>query len=178
LLNKQALTIMTALEFSYHVDNLQFTLRPYAYKLTKDDEDANDLIQETMFKAFKNRGRFEDGTNLKAWLYTIMKNTFITNYQRKARRNTFIDSTDNLHYINSSDTAINQGETSFKMEDITKAIDNLSDNVRTPFMMHFKGFKYQEIADKLNLPIGTVKNRIHMARKELQSKLYIYASVN
>ncbi|MFY0689850.1 MAG: RNA polymerase sigma factor [Cyclobacteriaceae bacterium] len=169
---------MTALEFSYHIDQLQFSLKPYAYKLTKDDDDAKDLLQETMFKAFKNRSRFESGTNLKAWLYTIMKNTFITNYQRMVRRNTFIDATDNLHYINSSDTAVNQGETSFKMEDITTAINDLTENARMPFLMHYKGFKYQEIAEKLNLPIGTVKNRIHMARKELQSKLYIYASVN
>ena len=94
---------MTALEFTYSLKTLSKSLKPFALKLTRDDEDAKDLLQETVLKAFSNREKFTDGTNLKAWLFTIMKNTFITNYQRMVRRNTFIDTTENLHYINSSD---------------------------------------------------------------------------
>lgn len=168
---------MTALEFSYSVDSLSGSLKPFALRLTRDLEDANDLLQETLLKAFSNREKYKDGTNLKAWMYTIMKNTFITNYQRMVRKNTFIDSTDNLHYINSSTNTIeNSAYGKFAMKDITKAIENLDDAYKIPFTMHFKGFKYHEIAEKLDIPIGTVKNRIHIARKELKYKLKNYAT--
>lgn len=167
--------MMTALEFSYNVDQLTSSLKPFALKLTKDMEDANDLLQETLLKAFTNRDKFAEGTNLKAWMYTIMKNTFITNYQRMMRRNTFIDTTENLHYINSTDSTIqNTAYNNFVMKDMTKAIELLQDAYKVPFMMHFRGFKYHEIANKLEIPIGTVKNRIHIARKELKIKLKVY----
>ena len=167
---------MTTLEFSYNINSLSTTLRPYAMRLTKDHEEANDLLQETMLKAYTNRDKFADGTNLKAWLYTIMKNTFITNYQKMVRRSTFIDTTENLHYINSSSNAIQNGAYGdFTMKDINKALTKLADTYKVPFMMHFNGFKYHEIADRLNIPIGTVKNRIHIARKELEEKLKTYA---
>ncbi len=166
---------MATLEFN-SIDQVSQSLRPFALKLTKDVEEANDLLQETMLKAFTNRDKFAEGTNLKAWLYTIMKNTFITNYQRLVRRNTFIDTTDNLHYINSSEnTTENLAYSEFALEDINHAIDNLDDAYKTPFMMHFRGFKYHEIAERLSIPIGTVKNRIHIARKELKAKLRQYA---
>ena len=93
------------------------------------------------------------------------------------RRNTFIDTTDNLHYINSTDSvAENLAYSSFAMKDIKKAIDKLDNIYREPFMMHFKGFKYFEIAEKLEIPIGTVKNRIHIARKELKTQLKSYGN--
>jgi len=105
-----------------------------------------------------------------------MKNTFITNYQRMVRKNTFIDTTDNLHYINSMDSSTdNMAYSTFAQEDIARAVGGLDDTYRTPFMMHFRGFKYHEIAARLDIPIGTVKNRIHIARKELKDKLKIYA---
>ena len=93
---------MTTIEFNTAVVKLHKSLRPIALKLTRDMEEANDLMQETLLKAMANREKFTDGTNLKAWLYTIMKNTFITNYHRLVKRKTFIDTTDNLHFINSS----------------------------------------------------------------------------
>jgi RNA polymerase sigma-70 factor (ECF subfamily) len=167
---------MTALEFGYSINKISSSLKPFALRLTKDDEAANDLLQETVLKAFTNREKFTDGTNLKAWLYTIMKNTFITNYQRMVRRNTFIDTTENLHYINSSENiSENLAYSSFAMKDINKAIKRLDDTYRVPFLMHFRGFKYHEIAEKLQIPIGTVKNRIHIARKELKDKLKNYS---
>ena len=167
---------MTALEFSYSINRLSKSLKPFALRLTQDHEDANDLLQETVLKAFTNRDKFTDGTNLKAWLYTIMKNTFITNYQRMVRRNTFIDATDNSHYINSPNNVTeNKAYSSFALKDIHEAIDKLDSPYKTPFMMHFRGFKYHEIAEKLEIPIGTVKNRIHIARKELKSLLSNYA---
>jgi RNA polymerase sigma factor (sigma-70 family) len=169
---------MTAVEFNYALNNSTKSLKPFALRLTKDSEDANDLLQDTLVKAFLNREKYADGTNLKAWLYTIMKNTFITNYQRMVRRNTFIDTTDNLHFINSSDSLVdNDAYSKFAMDDINGAIDSLEETFKNPFMMYFNGFKYHEIALKLNIPIGTVKNRIHIARKELKDKLKAYAYI-
>lgn len=170
---------MTALEFSYSLDQLTGSLKPFAMKLTKDVEDANDLLQETFLKAYNNREKFAEGTNLKAWMYTIMKNTFITNYQRMIRRNTFIDTTENLHYLNSSQSiAQNDAVTNFAMGDIQVAIAKLQDTYRKPFLLHFQGFKYHEIAERLQIPIGTVKNRIHIARKELKDQLRVYSYNN
>lgn len=164
---------MTTLEFNSAVVNLHKSLRPIALKLTRDNEEANDLMQETLLKAIANRDKFSDGTNLKAWLYTIMKNTFITNYHRLVKRKTFIDTTDNLHFINSSShTTENAAGTKMAIDEIKDAIQELSYEYKTPFMMHFTGYKYHEIADILNIPIGTVKNRIHIARKELKGKLH------
>jgi RNA polymerase sigma factor (sigma-70 family) len=166
---------MTTLEFSYSLNKLSSSLKPYALKLTRDLDDANDLLQDTMVKAFTNRDKFAEGTNLKAWLYTIMKNTFITNYQKMVRRGTFVDTTDNLHFINSGDVLIeNQAFEDFVLDDVHQAIEDLDDVYKTPFMMHYQGFKYHEIADKLDIPIGTVKNRIHIARKILKDILNVY----
>ncbi|MCU0353390.1 MAG: RNA polymerase sigma factor [Cytophagales bacterium] len=166
---------MTALEFSCSIGKVAKALKPFAMRLTKDAEDANDLLQETLLKAYTNREKFADGTNLKAWLYTIMKNTFITNYQRVMRKNTFIDSTSNLHYLNSSNTMTqNLAYSTFALEDINDALESLDEVYRMPFVMYFRGFKYHEIAQKLQIPIGTVKNRIHIARKELKDSLKTY----
>jgi RNA polymerase sigma factor (sigma-70 family) len=170
---------MTALEFNYSITQASKTLKPFALKLTKDLDDAKDLLQDTMVKAFLNKDKFTDGTNLKAWLYTIMKNTFITNYQKMVKKKTFIDTTENLHYLNSSSFTINNfALNSFASEEINRAIDKVDDLFKVPFMMYFKGFKYHEIAEELAIPIGTVKNRIHIARKELKDMLSIYANLN
>ena len=166
---------MTSLEFSFAIEQLSHSLRPFALRLTKDVEDANDLLQETALKAITHKEKFAEGTNLKAWMYTIMKNTFITNYQRLVRRNTFIDTTDNLHYLNApGQVAENLAYASFTMDDINKAFDEVDDAYKVPFLMYFRGFKYHEIAEQLAIPIGTVKNRIHIARKELKARLRIY----
>jgi RNA polymerase sigma factor (sigma-70 family) len=176
---KQNDKVMTTLEFSYSLNKLSGALKPFALKLTRDMDDANDLLQDTMVKAFTNREKFTEGTNLKAWLYTIMKNTFITNYQRMVRRGTFVDTTDNMHYLNSGSILVeNEAYGDFAMDDIQDAITKLEDVYKTPFLMHFRGFKYHEIAEKLNIPIGTVKNRIHIARKLLKDDLHVYKHRN
>lgn len=170
---------MNTIEFNHTIDEMSGGLKPYALKLTHDIEEAKDLLQDTIFKAIKNREKFSEGTNLKAWLYTIMKNTFITNYQRMVRRSTFIDSTDNLHFINSTNSVIsNLAYSKFANEDIKEALMDLSATYREPFLMYFRGFKYHEIALELNVPIGTVKNRIHIARKELKKQLTAYTYSN
>jgi RNA polymerase sigma-70 factor (ECF subfamily) len=167
---------MTALEFSYQVGNFSKFLKPFALRLTRDGDDANDLVQDTLVKAYTNRDKYMDGTNLKAWLFTIMKNTFITQYQRMVRRNTFIDTTENLHFINSSETVqINSAESTFMREDINLALSQTEEMYRVPFLMYIEWLIYHEIADELDLPIGTVKNRIHIARKSLKQHLQMYA---
>src|SRR6185437_3362610 len=149
-----------------------YSLKPFALSLTRDLQDAHDLIQETLLRALSSREKFAEGTNLKAWLYTIMKNIFINNYRRNKKRNTIIDVTEDMYLINSSGTrVVNQGESNISMENVTQAVDLLQDEFKVPFMMHYDGFKYHEIAEKLVLPIGTVKSRIHFARKELKQKL-------
>lgn len=160
---------MTAIEFDKKFNTMSTLLHSFAYNLTKNVEDAKDLFQETAFRAMTNREKFRTGTNFKAWLFTIMKNIFINNYRKKVKANTIIDSTDNMFYINSGKNTVSNGaESSILMKELSYRIDSLDDSIRIPFMMHYKGFKYQEIADELELPLGTVKSRIFFARKELK----------
>lgn len=163
---------MSILEFNEQLYKLNGPLHSFAYNLTKNTEDAEDLYQETAFRALTNRDKFRTGTNFKAWLFTIMKNIFINNYRKKVKRNTVIDSTDNLFYINSGSVQIsNEAGTNIMMKELETMINDLDNNIREPFLMHYVGFKYQEIADSLSLPLGTVKSRIFFARKELKEKI-------
>ncbi len=166
---------MTALEFTYTLHQASTALRPFAMRLTKDLDDAKDLLQDTLMKAFLNQEKFTEGTNLKAWLYTIMRNTFLTKYQRAMKRNTFIDTTDSMYYLNSSSCMVqSDAYPTFAQEEIQKALEKVDDLFKVPFLLYFHGYKYHEIADRLAIPIGTVKNRIHIARKELKERLSEY----
>lgn len=160
---------MSQPEFYTKFDKMSTLLHSFAYNLTKNVEDAKDLYQETAFRALTNRDKFRPGTNFKAWLFTIMKNIFINNYRKKTKANTIMDSTENLYYINSGSAVISNGaESNIMMKELIKMIDELDSSVRVPFLMHYQGFKYQEIAEHLELPLGTVKSRIFFARKELK----------
>ena len=163
---------MSKNEFNNQFFTLNTPLHSFAYKLTKNSDDAEDLFQETAFRALTNREKFRVGTNFKAWCYTIMKNIFINNYRKKVKRNTIIDSTDNLFFINSGSTKVyNKASDNLMMEELQAMIDDLDESIRRPFLMHHEGYKYQEIADELVLPLGTVKSRIFFARKELKEKI-------
>lgn len=167
---------MTGLDFKRTVQRETQSLRHYAYQLTRNVEDTNDLVQDTMLKALTYQDKFSDGTNLKGWLYTIMKNTFINNYRRMVKRNTFIDQTDNDYYLDSITVSVkNEGEQKFMKQDIANAINGLPVNLQKPFTMNNCGFKYHEIAEILNIPIGTVKTRIFVARRHLRDNLGQYA---
>jgi len=160
------------MEFTDKFDALTGSLNSFAYNLTKNDEDAKDLYQETAFRAMTNKEKFQPGTNLKAWLFTIMKNIFINNYRKKVKRNTIVDSTDNMYFINSGSVIIsNEAGSNILMQELERMIGELEDNIRIPFLKHYEGFKYQEIADELELPLGTVKSRIFFARKALKEKI-------
>ena len=160
---------MSSLDFYSKFDKMTPVLNSFAYNLTKSMEDAKDLYQETAFRAMTNKDKFRPGTNLKAWLFTIMKNIFINNYRKKVKANTIMDSTDNNYYINSGKNAIsNKAGSNIMVDEIKGMIGGLDESIKVPFMMHYAGYKYQEIADYLELPLGTVKSRIFFARKELK----------
>lgn len=159
-------------EFNIKLGTLTSLLHSFAYNLTKNVEDAKDLYQETTFRALSNRDKFQPDTNFKAWMFTIMKNIFINNYRKKVKANTILDTTDNQFYLNSGSHATgNAAEGGILMKELNAMIAGLDDSIRIPFLMHYEGFKYQEIADELALPLGTVKSRIFFARKELKDKI-------
>jgi RNA polymerase sigma factor (sigma-70 family) len=147
-------------------------LKPFAINLTRDTEAANDLYQETLYKALANIEKYNAGTNIKAWLFTIMRNIFINNYRRKAKQKTIFDSTPNDYLINLKQaTVANNAETNLRMKEINTAIQQLPDIFKTPFLLYFDGYKYNEIADVLHEPLGTIKSRIHFARKLLKEQI-------
>jgi RNA polymerase sigma-70 factor, ECF subfamily len=163
---------MSTPDFNALVTRYSSSLKPFALSLTRDMDEAKDLLQETIFRALASKDKYTQGTNLKGWLYTIMKNIFINNYRRGVKRHSIVSDTNNLTAFHTEGhTSRNLGEGEIVMKDINNAIERLSLDYRTPFMMHYQGFKYHEIADHLTLPLGTVKSRIHFARKELQKKL-------
>lgn len=163
---------MTTIEFNYKLTGMQKHLEYFAKKLTNNDDDAQDLLQETFLKALIFKDKFVESTNLKAWLFTIMKNIFINNYRRNVRSKTIIDTTDNLYHLNNSSnyTPVTP-DSALAEKEIRHEIENLSDDQRVPFEMHTKGFKYKEIAEELEISIGTVKSRIFFTRKKLMDSL-------
>jgi RNA polymerase sigma-70 factor (ECF subfamily) len=163
---------MTAIEFNYQLTSLSDSLERFANSLTSNREDARDLLQETYVKAISYRDKFADDTNLKAWTFTIMKNTFINNYRRLTKANTTFDHTDDLYFLNlNRESGIDTPESSVSAKEIEKHIERLEDEFKVPFKLHLQGYKYKEIADNLGLKIGTVKSRIFFTRKRLMNSL-------
>lgn len=168
---------MTAIEFNHKLLNLQENLEYFARSLTANEEEAKDLVQDTNYKALTNRDKFQPNTNLKAWTYTIMKNTFINNYRRKVKANTIVDTTEDLYYLNTTKEAkFEAPDSNLAAEEINRNIKRLDEEQRMPFEMHNQGYKYKEIADKLDLSIGTVKSRIFFTRKKLMEKLQDFSN--
>ena len=147
-------------------------LKPFAINLTRDSEAANDLYQETLYKALANHEKYNAGTNIKAWLFTIMRNIFINDYRRKAKQKTIFDNSSNDFLLDSKQATVsNTAESEIRMKEINAAIYQLPEIFKTPFQLYFDGYKYQEIADIMGEPLGTVKSRIHFARKLLKERL-------
>ncbi|HRO42927.1 MAG TPA: RNA polymerase sigma factor [Flavipsychrobacter sp.] len=162
---------MTATDFTYLVSRHSDFLRPYAVTLTKDHEDAKDLFQETMLRALLNKEKYQFGTNLKAWLYTIMRNIFINNYRRNKKFSKIENETASDYFINESGRINNNGWQNLRIAEIKNAVENLPGVFRMSFELYYSGYKYQEISELLNEPLGTVKSRIHFARKMLVAKI-------
>ena len=143
--------------------------------ITKDTESAKDLFQETLYKALANEEKYNVGTNIKAWLFTIMRNIFINDYRRRAKQQTIFDNTPNDQLLNFKQGAIsNSAETNLSLKEIYRAVYQLPDIFKTPFLLYFEGYKYHEIAMALNEPLGTIKSRIHFARKLLKEQISRY----
>ncbi|MDP9230276.1 MAG: RNA polymerase sigma factor [Bacteroidota bacterium] len=166
---------MSTLEFNQMLlSNIDF-LKPFAINLTRDTEAAKDLYQETLYKAIANRDKYNVGTNIKAWLFTIMRNIFINDYRRKAKQQTIFDSTPNDFLLNYNQFAVaNAAESKLRIKEIKEAINTLPEIFKTPFLLYFEGYKYNEISELLQEPLGTIKSRIHFARKLLKEQISRY----
>ncbi len=151
---------------------LQDNMLNFALALTADREEAKDLLQETTLRVLDNREKYYENVNFKGWVFTIMRNIFVNNYRKIVRSQTIIDKTENLYHLNlPQDSGFNTPEAAYTIKEINKAIRSFTDEYKVPFSMHVSGYKYEEIAQHLGLPIGTVKSRIFFARKRLQEML-------
>ena len=163
---------MSTLDFNQMLVNNADFLKPFAVTLTRDQEAAKDLYQETLFLALANKDKYNVGTNIKAWLYTIMRNIFINNYRRKSKQSTIFDNTPNEFLLDFNQGAVaNEAIANINMKEVKQAIHNLPEIFKNPFLLYFDGYKYHEIAEMLDEPLGTIKSRIHFARKLLKSHI-------
>ena len=163
---------MTKTEFSGQLLGLEHILGKFAYRLTREKTDAEDLVQETYLKALWNQDKYVDNENFQAWVLTIMKNTFINEYRRSSRMymcNDQSDETFNINPVRSS--GFDDPDSAYSILEMSQIINRLNEKFRIVFKMHYNGFKYKEIASVLNLNIGTVKSRIFLSRKQLQEQL-------
>lgn len=162
--------------FKQRLIGLQSNLLSFAYQLTTNREAAQDLLQDTTLKALDNEEKYVDNVNFKGWIFTIMRNIFINNYRQTVRKATIIDQTEDLYHLNiSQDSGLATPEGSFAVKEISAAVNAFSPEYREPFSFYLAGYKYNEIADKMGLPLGTVKSRIFFARKKLREQLKDYS---
>lgn len=154
---------------------MQSNLMAFAMKLTLNKEEAQDLVQDTNLKALKNEAKFVDASNPRGWMLTIMRNIFINNYRRSTRENIVLDTSDDGYLLNlPQESGISNPEGAFALGEITSIIEKFPEDYRQPFNLHVAGYKYEEIADKLRMPLGTVKSRIFTIRKQLREILKDY----
>ena len=162
---------MTNLKFNHNLGQIQGLLLAFALKLTANRDDAKDLYQETVMRAFASKERFEEGTNFKAWVTTIMRNCFINEYRKRRTRN-HVESPleDHVQYA-SAQSVRNDCNSNIMLNELNSMLGNMDAAHRVPFEMFFNGFEYQEIAETLDLPMGTVKSRIFFARKKMKAMI-------
>ena len=175
IINTLKVSIMSSSNFQTKLLGLQSNLLNFAYMLTNNRDDAYDLLQDTTLKVLDNESKYVDNVNFKGWVFTIMRNIFINNYRKVVRSATIIDRTEDLYHLNlPQDSGLDTPDGSVAAKEITAAINSFSDEYRIPFSMHVAGYKYNEIAEKMGLPLGTVKSRIFFARQKLQGMLADY----
>lgn len=154
---------------------LQQNMMSFACQLTGDRQKASDLLQDTTLKVLDNEEKYSENVNFKGWVLTIMRNIFINNYRKSSRRNTVIDTSKDLLQLNlPQDSGFSSPEGSIAMEEIVKTLHAIPPEFKVPFTMYVKGYRYNEIAEYLHLPLGTVKSRIFFARKRLKAALKDY----
>lgn len=166
---------MNTATFAQNLLSMQTELRRFAFKLTADHDDANDLLQETSLKALDNKEKYVAETNFKGWIYTIMRNIFINNYRKSAKERNSADITDAAFQpmLPVAD-GYDMPEVAYSVNEITDVINSFSPEFREPFSLYVAGYKYEEIAEKMGIPLGTVKSRIFFARKRLKKELSGY----
>lgn len=163
---------MESIQFQEKVLGLQSNMFNFAMMLTANRDDANDLLQDTTLKVLDNQDKYTENTNFKGWVLTIMRNLFINNYRKMVRNQTVFDQTEDLYHLNlSQDSGFDSPDGSMTVKEINGAINGLNNELKIPFSLFLAGYKYNEIAEKLELPLGTVKSRIFFARQNLQTKL-------
>lgn len=168
---------MTTIQFQNSLTGLENKLYYFALSLTCNSDRAHDLVQETYLRALTFQSKFSSDTNLTAWVYTIMKNTFINDYRRNIKSKTTLESqSERLHISFTRDDFYPSVESIHAEKEIYKKIEQLDEEFREPFQLFLNGFKYKEIADKLDLPLGTVKSRIFFTRKKLSRCLKEYVN--
>jgi len=166
---------MNSQKFKDEILSMRGKLKNFALSLTSNTDDANDLVQETYLKVLLSEDKYEEDTNLKAWVLTIMRNTFINDYRKRKRINEFICDDAYIHILDiCSVQSSDRADVNYYVKEINKQINNIDDEQRIPFEMFLDGYKYKEIADKMQISLGTVKSRIFFTRKKLQSKLADY----
>jgi len=166
---------MSAAEFNDLLLSNASPLKPFAVSLTHDQEIAKDLFQETLYKALANQDKYSAGTNIKAWLFTIMRNIFINDYRRKAKQKIIFDNSGKDRMVDLSNVLVrNEGENSLQLQEINRAFYQIPQIFKVPFLLYFEGYRYHEISEWLNEPLGTIKSRIHFARKLLKEKISRY----
>ena len=151
---------------------MESELRHFALKLTADQDSANDLVQDCMLKALDNKEKFVHAQNFKGWMYTIMRNLFINNYRRVTREMSMMDDSYSIGRQNLLEVEDGERfEYAYDLKELQKVINAVPESMRKPFLMYVAGFKYNEIAEKMGLPIGTIKSRLFFVRKRLQKEL-------
>jgi RNA polymerase sigma-70 factor, ECF subfamily len=159
-------------DFTAEVLALQSSLRYFALSLTGDDTEADDLVQETLLKAFLYKSKFSEHTNLKAWLYTILKNIFINNYRKNQKIRKVVDTSSSQFHLNIAETRKTfDPDSKVNFKQLMEVVETLDPEQSEPLRLYFEGYKYKEIADMQGLPIGTIKSRIFLARKLLAFRL-------
>ncbi len=171
-LNKRT---MTTIEFNTRISQIKDSLENYSLSLTKNKQDAEDLLQDTYLKALTNKTKFDPSTNIKTWTYVIMKNTFINNYRKAQRQKTIMDGTNDHYHLNSSYAKSSSGpDSEYEKQEIMQKISEIDKDQDSVFMLNLQGYKYKEIAEKTNIPIGTVKSRIFTTRRKISERYNEY----
>ncbi|MEZ3577254.1 MAG: RNA polymerase sigma factor [Muribaculaceae bacterium] len=152
--------------------SVQRNLLNFAYTLTSNRDDAYDLLQDTTLKALDSEDKYVENVNFKGWIFTIMRNLFINKYRKESRSVVVVDQSDDLYQLNfSQDSGFETPEGAINAKEIEAVIASFSDEYRQPFTLYISGYRYAEIAQRMKLPLGTVKSRIHQARIKLQALL-------
>ena len=162
---------MTQNEFNKQVSKIESLLIGFSIKLTGNKDSAKDLMQETLLRSYKNKHKFTIGTNFKAWMTTIMYNSYINIYRKRKTRNKVMRPLDDHSYKVESNANGSDANSVILMEELHAIIETLNDDFKKPFKLLLEGYHYDEISEMIQTPMGTVKSRIFYARKKIQSAM-------